>query len=161
MSATVPPTVSVTIEMNTDASVAWDLISDITRMGDWSPETTACTWRGGATGAAVGARFKGDNSNGKHKWNTVCVVTDCEPGRLFAFEAKAGPLGISRWEYRFEPTATGCSATESWTDQRGWLTRRLSPRVSGVKDRVTHNESTMRTTLNRLAAAAQDATGNA
>jgi hypothetical protein len=38
---------------------AWALIADITRMGDWSPETTSAVWRGGATGPALGARFRG------------------------------------------------------------------------------------------------------
>jgi len=157
MTADDPSDVSVTLQINASAETAWGLISDVTRMGDWSPETTGCSWRGGVTEASVGAKFKGNNSNGKHKWDTVCVVTDCEPGQVFAFEAKAGPLGISRWEYRFEPTETGCTAAESWTDQRGWLTRKLSPMLSGVKDRSTHNRSTMLTTLERLAATAEGA----
>ena len=33
----------------------WELVSDITRAGEWSPEATGGRWRGDATGPAVGA----------------------------------------------------------------------------------------------------------
>jgi hypothetical protein len=37
----------------------YELISDITRMGDWSPECYRCDWLDGATTAVEGARFRG------------------------------------------------------------------------------------------------------
>lgn len=63
----------------------WELVSDITRAGEWSPEATGGRWRDGATGAAVGARFVGGNRHGKLRWSTHCRVTECEPGRRFTF----------------------------------------------------------------------------
>ena len=93
--------VSVTRDIAAPADVAWDLISDVTRMGEWSPETTSCQWEGDG-GAEVGATFSGDNTSGSHSWTTKCVVTVCEPGRTFAFEARSltadqePPPGASR-----------------------------------------------------------------
>ena len=41
----------------------WARVSNIERMGDLSPESAGGTWLKGATGPAVGAKFKGDNEN--------------------------------------------------------------------------------------------------
>lgn len=137
----------------------WALISDVTRMGQWSPETTVCRWQKGASGPAVGARFTGDNQVGKKRWSTSCVVTECEPGRSFAFDVKVGPIDVARWQYRIEPTAEGSRVQESWTDQRNWLTKKLGGVASGVHERASHNRRTMEQTLDRLAAAAGDTQG--
>ena len=34
-------------------------------MGEWSPECFHCAWTKGATGPAVGARFKAKNKGGR------------------------------------------------------------------------------------------------
>ena len=99
--------------------VVWSLISDVTRMGEWSPEATGAIWKGDATGPALGAKFTGTNANGKKSWKTDCEITACEPGRAFGFRVTAGPLKIADWDYRIEPTDTGCHVTETWTDDRG------------------------------------------
>ena len=52
---------SVSIEIETPPERVYELVSDVTRMGDWSPECTSCSWTDGATGPAVGARFKARN----------------------------------------------------------------------------------------------------
>ena len=79
------------------------LVSDVTRMGEWSPENTSCRWLGGATTPSVGARFKGTNRRGWRRWSTTCTVTEAEPGRRFAFDVRSGPLAISSWSYEFVP----------------------------------------------------------
>lgn len=136
----------------------WSMLSDVSRMGEWSPETTGCEWRKGASGPAVGARFRGRNELGKRSWKTDCVVTDAEPGRAFAFEVKAGPIGIARWEYRIEQTDDGGSRVEErWTDLRHKVLLKPSKLISGVDDRASHNRESMEQTLERLAAAAESA----
>jgi ribosome-associated toxin RatA of RatAB toxin-antitoxin module len=151
----------VTEQVSVDRVIAaspddlWARVANVEGMSELSPENTACTWRRGATGPAVGARFKGENQNGKKKWSTDATVTDVEPGRVFAFEVKAGPFKIARWEYRFEPVDNGCRVTEVWTDQRGWVGKTLGKPVSGVEDRASHNRSTMEATLERLATLAE------
>lgn len=135
----------------------WGLVSDITRMGDWSPETTGAAWSGGADRPAVGARFKGTNRNGSRSWKTECVVVSCDPGRNFAFDVKAGPLKVARWSYEFEAVEGGCRVVERWEDHRGPVITWLSPLVSGTKDRAERNRETMTETLSRLAAAAEAA----
>ena len=42
----------------------WALVSDVTRMGEWSPETVGCEWVGDPKEPVIGARFKGRNQRG-------------------------------------------------------------------------------------------------
>lgn len=150
--------VSVTQEIAAPAEQVWAMVSDVTRMGEWSPENEGATWMGGATGAAPGAKFKGSNRNGKKKWNTVAKVAEADPGRSFAFHVTATGLKVAEWRYAFEPTATGCRVTETWIDERGMIAKSLGGMVSGVNDREAHNRSGMEQTLERLKAAAESAT---
>jgi uncharacterized protein YndB with AHSA1/START domain len=150
--------VSVERVIAAPAGAVWALVADVTRMCEFSPENTRCDWLGNTKEPVVGAKFRGTNENGKKKWNTVATIVDAQPGRSFAFEVKAGPLGVARWAYRFDPTDSGgCRVTETWIDQRGFIVRTLGRPVSGVKDRADHNRAGMETTLERLAAAAEKA----
>jgi len=133
----------------------WGLVADITRMGDWSPETTSAEWVGGAQGPSAGAHFKGTNQMGSKKWKSDCVVTACEPGRRFAFDVKAGPFKVAGWTYEFASTDGGCLVTERWDDHRGNLITWISPLITGTKDRAKRNQETMTETLERLASAVE------
>ena len=133
----------------------YELVADVGRMGEWSPETEACTWSGGATGPAVGAKFKGTNRNGRKKWSTDCSVVVAEPGKAFAFEVKAGPFKVARWTYTFDGSGDACRVTETWTDQRGRIATWAGKPASGVADRADHNRATMEQTLERIATAVE------
>jgi uncharacterized protein YndB with AHSA1/START domain len=137
----------------TTPEAAWELIADITRMGDWSPETISAEWTGGSNEPAAGARFKGTNQMGSKKWRSDCVVTACVPGRRFAFDVKAGPFKVAGWAYEFTPADSGCLVTELWEDHRGALMMWISPLITGTKDRASRNQQTMTVTLERLASA--------
>lgn len=137
------------------ADKVWAMVADVTRMGEWSPETTGAQWAGDAAGPATGARFKGSNHQGTKSWKTDCQVTACEPGARFAFEVKAGPLKVARWTYDFRPEGETCVIAEQWEDLRGSLITFVAPFVTGVKDRASRNRETMVRTLDRLAAAAE------
>jgi uncharacterized protein YndB with AHSA1/START domain len=152
-----PRTVRVERSIAATPEAAWELIADITRMGDWSPETTRAEWAGGSTGPAVGAHFKGTNQMGSKKWRSECVVTACVPGRQFAFDVKAGPFKVAGWAYQFAPAESGCLVTELWEDRRGAFMTWISPVVTGTKDRARRNQETMTVTLQRLAAALETA----
>jgi hypothetical protein len=149
------PTVSVSKAIAAPPDKVWALISDLPRMGEWSPENTGGSWASGATGPAVGARFKGTNTNGKRRWSTAVKVTTCEPASAFAFDVSALGLPIATWRYEIEPTESGCTVTESWTDRRGGLAKLLGGPVSGVADRPDHNRAGMEATLDGLAAEAE------
>lgn len=149
------PDVSASRSISADADRVWSLVSDVTRMGEWSPETTRGTWVKGATGPSVGARFKGENELGKKSWATTCEVVETEPGRSFCFRVLGGPFGVALWEYRIEPTDDGCVVTEHWTDNRGWLIKTAGKAMTGVEHDAEWTRTGMEQTLERLAAVAE------
>ncbi len=150
--------VTVALDMRADPHAVYALVSDVTRMGEWSPETTSCRWVDGV-GPKVGARFHGTNRHGFRRWSTSCLVTAADPGARFSFDVRFGPFAISTWSYEFETTASGCTVTESWTDRRPTWMRVASPAAMGVMDRDAHNRANMETTLARLKAAVEGTSG--
>ena len=91
-------TVSRRIEATPEALYA--LISDVTRTPEYSPEVVKCTWIKGATGPAVGARFKAINHAGRvPDWPNRPIVTIADVGRTFAFERTEVGGGTIEWRY--------------------------------------------------------------
>ena len=145
--------VSVSVEINAPVEKVWAMITDLPRMGEWSPENKGGEWMKGATSAAVGASFKGKNGNGKKNWSTSVKVNALEAPRKFSFGLMVFGKNWCDWVYELEPTATGCRVTHSWVDHRGKVSAKLGKVVSGVADRATHNRKNMEVTLQNLAKA--------
>ena len=138
-----------------DPVKVYNLVSDLPRMGQWSPENTGGKWISGATGPAVGARFRGNNKRGVLRWSTTVEVTDATPGKKFAFDVTYGPVPISHWEYTFDPDGEGCRVTETWVERRpAWMKIGSIP-LMAVADRAKHNRQTMEQTLAALKVAAE------
>lgn len=136
------------------AEVVYDLVADLPRMGEWSPETERVLWRGDATGPEVGARFIGWNRKGVVRWFTYGEVVTAERGRRFAFEVTVGPIKVARWEYVLEPDAdgAGCTVTEEWTERRPRFARLHD---AALGDRRVSNAAGMELTLTALGRAAE------
>jgi uncharacterized protein YndB with AHSA1/START domain len=92
----------------------YDLVTDVTRMGEWSPETYKAAWVDGATGPAPGARFKGSNKDGFMRWSTKPVVEMAERGREFTFATVMAGKKLTRWSYKLSPSDGGTHVEESW-----------------------------------------------
>ncbi len=144
---------SVTVHMAAPPERIWHLVSDVTKIGRYSPETFEAEWLDGATGPEVGARFRGHvkrNQKGPTYWAT-CVITECEPNRAFGFTVGSSvEKGLNNWRYQLEQKGTGTDVTESF---------RLKD-VLGLKvywallgwARGKTNRNGMRTTLERMKA---------
>jgi Polyketide cyclase / dehydrase and lipid transport len=139
----------------------YELVADITRMGEWSPENTGGEWLDGATGPAVGARFKGRNKR-RASWTTTAVVTEAERGRAFSFAIGRGAPEHpdTRWRYTFTALPDGgCEVTETceMVTQPGWVGRYLTKLGTGVSwsERPADLARGMEETLRRLKASAE------
>ena len=152
-------TISRSAEVSAPASVVWDLVSDLPGMARFSPENAGGSWRRGASGPSVGARFRGHNRRGPRRWSTDVVVTRSEPGRVFAFDVSSLGLAVARWTYEVEPRGTGCRVTETWEDRRGALVRLGGRLLTGVADREQHNTEGMEQTLAAVRAEAERRAG--
>lgn len=146
---------SVSIDVDADPQTVWSLVSDLPRMGEWSPECTDVVWQGRAQGAEVGARFTGKNRNGLRRWSTQGTIVAAEPGRELAWDVSFFGMSVARWSYAIDARPGGCRVTESCDDRRNKLLLTFSSLTTGVKDREAHNVAGMRTTLERLKAAAE------
>ena len=103
------------VEINAAPLAVYELISDITRMGDWSPECYRCEWLNGATTAVAGARFRGHNRLGKVRWHSDAIVTVADPGREFGFTTlhKEG-REETLWRYELRQVGAGTEVLESY-----------------------------------------------
>jgi hypothetical protein len=144
---------SVTVHFTAPAAEVWDLVSDVTRIGEFSPETFEARWLDGATGPRPGARFRGHvrrNGRGPVYW-TTCTVTVSDPGREFAFAVSGpGETIVNTWRYRLESREDGTDVTESF-ELPGTLPVRLYWSVAG-RARLRTNLTGMRVTLEKMKA---------
>lgn len=131
----------------------YELISDLPRMGEWSPENNGGIWIKGATGPAVGAKFKGKNQKGGKRWSTIATVVSAEPAKEFAFDVTVKGFAVARWGYRLEDAEGGTRVTEYWDDHRSKVMAQVTGLALGIPDRGSHNLAGMEQTLARLAAA--------
>lgn len=142
--------VSVVRDITLPPSTVWRFVTDLPRMGEWSPENQGGEWVKGATGPAVGALFKGHNSNGKRSWSTQVKVVECDEPRKFAFALMIGGRSWCDWVYEIEPVGGGSRVTHSWIDRRSKFASRIGKLVTGVGDRASHNRRNMEATLDNL-----------
>lgn len=141
---------SESIEINASPDDVFRTIIDLPAMGRLSPENTGGTWLNGATGPAVGVKFKGTNANGAKSWTTTVTVVELTPPSSFAFEVTVGPAKVARWAYVIEATPSGSRVTESWTDRRSALSKWVGGKSSGVAHRDQFTARSIQTTLDNL-----------
>ncbi len=115
---------SDSIVINAPAEVIYDLVADITRMGEWSPVCVAGWWDEGHA-AQVGDWFTGRNELPDRTWETRSQVVAADRGVEFAFAVGGSNV---RWGYAFEPVEGGTLVTESWhllPDGLAWFADRF------------------------------------
>jgi Hemerythrin HHE cation binding domain/Polyketide cyclase / dehydrase and lipid transport len=72
--------VEVTVEADIDD--VWDVVRDVTRVGEWSHECVGAEWLDGADAPSPGARFRGRNRAGVLRWGRVCEIVSADPYEL-------------------------------------------------------------------------------
>ena len=146
---------SASVVINRPASEVFEAISNITRMGEWSPECVAGRWVAPATGPEVGAVFEGDNVAAVgpvtlKKWTTSSEVTACEPGAVFEFVAE----GYTTWRYELAEHDGVTTVTESFgfPPYEGWqkfvystLMRRDRSMVKGMEKTLARIKASLET----------------
>jgi uncharacterized protein YndB with AHSA1/START domain len=141
----------VTVHIDAEPRAVWDLISDITKMGDYSPEVFEAEWLDGATGPEVGARYRGHvkrNEMGPTYW-TTCKVTECVPGEVFEFAVIMRDRPVNTWRYEFVSSAGGgTDVIESFRMPDNLWTKLWKPLGGFLRE--NRNTRDMRRTLERV-----------
>ncbi|HEX3979858.1 MAG TPA: SRPBCC family protein [Acidimicrobiales bacterium] len=137
------------------AEKVYDLVADLPRMGEWSPECQQVEWTDGSTEPVVGATFVGHNKGGPAglmRWSRRGRVLAAERGRSFAFVTEEGGRESTEWRYTFEQVEGGTRVTESYNVR--WI-----PTWARIVDVPTNRckelAEAMEHTLDRLKAAAE------
>jgi hypothetical protein len=97
--------------------VVYAAVTDLARMGEWSPVNRGGEWVGPVAPAVVGATFVGRNRDPDGEWETLVTVVEAEPAASFAF--RVGPPGEegTTWRFTFAASRQGTLLTETfdWT----------------------------------------------
>ena len=116
----------------------YDLVSDVTRTGEWSPVCRACWWDEG-DGPQPGAWFTGRNEQGDRTWETRSQVTAAERGKEFTF--LVGGAWV-RWSYQLEAVPGGTRLTEEWEFLPAGLERFRRTYGAGAQAQVEQRTAT-------------------
>lgn len=105
-------------EATTTASpeVVWRIITDVTRVREYSHECRGAHWKGSARTASPGVRFRGTNRSGPFIWSRSCVFTVVDEPRTLAWKTVGlwANVDSTEWRIDLEPTETGTRIVQSY-----------------------------------------------
>ena len=147
-----PTPVRAATEVAAPVSTVWDVVADLARMPEFSPELRRA-WVLGTPGP--GARVVGLNRRGLVAWPTLSRVVRWEPGRAVAWHTRESG---ATWVYELEPAGTGESTLLSAhrvLPRFGLATRLLGPLLGGAAGHDAELALGLRSTLERIRAAVE------
>jgi uncharacterized protein YndB with AHSA1/START domain len=155
------PTTELAIEIDAPVADVWRIVTDVTRIPEWSPACHRCEWLDGAHEAIVGARFRGHNKLNGARWSRDCEITAVEPGVVFAFSTSFKGEESTRWRYRFEPAGSGTKVSEAYQVVMVPLWVRAMRRLPGAMAKTERDtKQNIETSLDRLKAIAERSTSS-
>jgi hypothetical protein len=92
-------TLRASTEVRASAEQIYAVISDVTRIPEWSPETRRAEW-------LAPNRFQAWNRRRLGRWRTLANVVEAEPGHRFSFIVQAMGGDWTQWTYLIEPGTT-------------------------------------------------------
>ena len=147
----VPTTATATIEIDAPPAFLYDLVTDVTRMGEWSPECVRCDWLGEP--GQVDSTFRGRNRSGLARWSTVARVLVADRPREFTFATHYRGKVATRWSYTFDGDDT-TTVTETFESVTTPFMIGLVERWF-IRDRQAQLEAGMAQTLAAIKAVAE------
>ncbi|WP_018180874.1 SRPBCC family protein [Jongsikchunia kroppenstedtii] len=146
------------VDINAPASVVWELIRDVRRLAEWSPQVESTRLADGRTEVESGVAFTNHNRHGELTWTTHGTVVRFEPNREIAFRIEENWVV---WSFRIEGTGRDTvtlvqrrEAPDGISDYSLDLTEKY---MGGQIEFTEVMRAGMRQTLAGIAAAAQSA----
>jgi uncharacterized protein YndB with AHSA1/START domain len=146
------PLLQAEVEINAPVSTVWSLVSDLSRMPQWSPQCRVMKLLGPLR---PGTRTLNLNRHKMLFWPTTSVITEVLPERKLAFRI---PINTTVWTYELEPTATGTRLVETRHAEKGVTaasTAITKAALGGVDTFETELLEGMNQSLARIKAAAE------
>ncbi|TXL62178.1 SRPBCC family protein [Aeromicrobium terrae] len=145
------------IDVAAPPAAVWELVRDVTRMSEWSPQVVSTRLRSGFDEVAQGAEFTNKNQQGEMEWVTHGEVVRFEPERELAFRIQENWVV---WSFRLDPTDAGTRLTQRRDTPDGIsdLSLELTDGFLGGQEAFTQSlRDGMRQTLERIRDAAEGA----
>ncbi len=146
------PLLQAEIEIDAPVTKVWSLVSDLSRMPQWSPQCRLMKTLGPVR---PGTRTLNLNRRNKLFWPTTSTITEVIPERKIAFRVNANN---TVWSYELEPTATGTRVVETRHAENGVKavsTMTVNAVLGGVPSFEQELVEGMNTSLARIKAAAE------
>src|SRR5262249_16683811 len=105
----IPSSSRVEVVVDAPVDAVWDVIADVTRVGEWSYEGHRVEWMDGGTRAVVGARFRGENKAGPWTWARVNEITAVDAPHTLVWHTvptKRFP-DSSQWSFQLDAVVGG------------------------------------------------------
>ena len=148
------PLIEDSIDIDASPEKVWSVISDLRRMGEWSPQCKKMVVFGGDV--KLGTTTLNVNRRGPLVWPTRSKVVTFEPNKELAFKVLDNR---TVWSFRIEPTETGVRLTETRTVPEGGTTKISAVLVDkvmgGEKPFEAELAEGIRETLGKIKRAAQ------
>jgi uncharacterized protein YndB with AHSA1/START domain len=144
-----PLPISASVEVAAAPEAVWAVVSDVTRMPEWSPELRRL-FVIGSKEPRVGMNLVGINRRKYVVWPTTSKVVRFEPGRAVAWKTRESG---ATWTYELEPTATGTRITGRRDLPEFTLgTTLMAPVIGGAEGHDQELADGIRSTLERIKA---------
>lgn len=146
MSAT-PIPISATVSMNAPVDRVWSVISDVTRMPEFSPELQKVILIGNAGG--VGQNLIGLNRRRWLWWPTTSKVVRFEPGRAIAWRTRESG---ATWVYELSAGEGGATEVSARRLLPGFtaMSKVATPLMGGAINHDHELADGLRVTLERI-----------
>ena len=147
-----PEAIRATVHVDAPPEKVWPVVSDVTRMGEWSPECRKVLLVG-AKQPRLGVRMVGLNRRGLAVWPTVSTIVRFDAGRAVAWKTRESG---ATWTYELEAADGGTRLTgRRDLDRYSTLTRVSAPLIGGAAGHDRELAEGIRTTLDRIKAAVE------
>lgn len=151
-----PLPISATVDIAASPERVWELVGDVTRMPEWSPELRRLRVVGRSP-VRVGSTLLGLNRRGLVAWPTSSTVTRLDPGRAVAWRTRESG---ATWTYELTGTGSGAGSGTRLTARRDLPaftagTTLLGPVIGGAAGHDRELADGLRTTLERIKAAVE------
>jgi uncharacterized protein YndB with AHSA1/START domain len=147
------PLLQAQIDIDAPVAKVWSLVSDLSRMPQWSPQ---CRLMRALGPVRQGTTTINMNRRGRLFWPTTSVVTEMIPEKKLAFKV---PINHTVWSYELEPTETGTRLVESRHAENGvtaFSNLSVNALMGGVPSFERELVEGMNATLSHIKAAAEN-----
>jgi hypothetical protein len=141
---------SASVDVDATADRIYSIVSDVTRIPQWSPEVVRVE-------KLSADSFQAWNRRRLGRWKTAATIVEAIPGRRFSFVVQALGGDWTQWTYALEPHAGGTRLTQQFRmcvamPMAVLMFERLALLVM---DRRTDLQSNMETSVQRIMAMAE------